>query len=273
MNFWGKRIQSNNKEIAEKLGVDEEKIEALKNGSLEIKGETMTKTLEAIEDAKINKAINDYEIWKWIKETDFREKRMEFGYKTITELARIMGVSTSTLSRLETNKDAYPKLTPTLTKIYEFYQSEFNKNTGKKAKVNNIDRSKKINKSYKEIWDWYKNTDIRKLRIEKGFQNMNELAPLIGSCSSCLSDLENKKFKRVNNTIMKAYNYFNKEDEPTNEIEVLDAPVKGNINVVSLSTMEDAIRDLHKDEVDALRERINELELQISRYEKLIDRL
>ena len=145
MSFWSKRIK-NKKELANALNVDESKIDALINNELEIGGNTMNKVLETIEEEKINKAIRESDIWKWIQETNFREKRLEFGYKTIKEVASIIGVSDSTISRLETDKSVYPKLTPTLTKVYEFYQSDFNKKTTSAIVKQNIDRSKKANK-------------------------------------------------------------------------------------------------------------------------------
>lgn len=74
MSFWSKRIK-NNKEIAKALNVSEDKIKALKNNELTIGGNTMDKTLKAIEEERINKAIRENDIWKYIQETDFRKKK------------------------------------------------------------------------------------------------------------------------------------------------------------------------------------------------------
>jgi len=213
MSFWSKRIK-NKKDLADALNVDESKIDALVNNELEIGGETMNKTLKAIEEERINKAIRESDIWRWIQETDFRQKRLEFGYKTIKEVASIIGISDSTISRLETNKSVYPKLTPSLKKVYEFYQNDFNKNTTNITAKQNIDRSNKINRENKDVWKWYKNTDIKELRKQSGFKTAFDFAGKIDVCPSCISDLEKKKMKRVNKTMMKAYNYFNNNELP-----------------------------------------------------------
>lgn len=216
MSFWSKRIK-NKKELADALNVDESKIDALVNNELEIGGNTMNKVLETIEEERINKAIRDNDIWKWIQETDFRQKRLEFGYKTIKEVASNIGVSDSTISRLEVDKSVYPKLTPTLKKVYEFYQNDFNKNTTNITTKQNIDRSKKINKENKDIWKWYNNNDIRLLRQQKGFRTAYDFAKTLGVCSSCISDLERKSMKRVNQTMLKAYNFLNNMQMPIEE--------------------------------------------------------
>lgn len=259
MSFWSKRIK-NKKELADALNVDESKIDALVNNELEIGGDTMNKVLKTIEEEKINKAIRKSDIWRWIQETDFRQKRLEFGYKTIKEVANIIGVSDSTISRLEVNKSVYPKLTPTLKKVYEFYTNDFNKNT--------------TNKENKDIWKWYKSTNIKELRLQKGIKTAFDFANIIKVCPSCVSDLERKNMKRVNDTMIKAYNYFaNIEWEPT----------ENNAFVVhqdEQSSVKEDVDASHNDEISILEVRIKQLELkneqlelQLARYEKLIDRL
>lgn len=274
MNFWSKRIK-NKKELADALNIDESKIDALVNNELEIGGETMNKTLKAIEEERINKAIRDNDIWKWIQKTDFRQKRLEFGYKTIKEVASIIGVSDSTISRLETDKSVYPKLTPTLKKVYEFYQNEFNKKTTNITTKQNIDRSKKINKENNDIWKWYKNTDIKELRKQSGFKTGFDFASKIGVCASCVSDLETKKMKRVNRTMIKAYNYFNNEISTENNAFVVHQDEQ-----LLVEPVVDACENTKNDEISILEVRIKQLELkneqlekQLTRYEKLIDRL
>ena len=57
------------------------------------------------------------------------------------------------------------------------------------------------------IWKRYKNTDIRALRKSKNLTG-NDLAKKINISSSCISYLELKKCKRVNQTMIRTYNYF-----------------------------------------------------------------
>ena len=51
--FWKRRIKDT-KSIANKMGVEEEKIKELVNGEREIEGKTLDKVLKAVEEEKIN---------------------------------------------------------------------------------------------------------------------------------------------------------------------------------------------------------------------------
>ena len=240
MNFWSKRIK-NNKSIADALEVNEKKIKALKEDKLEIKGGTLDKTLKAIEDEKINKAIRDNEIWRWVQDTDFKAKRKEFGYKSQVEVARLIGCDVSIICRLETQKERFKKVSPKLIDIYNFYTNDFNK----KVKEEKVVKSAKIyttnmtrenaNKDNKSIWKWYKNTDIRALRKSKNL-TCNDLAKKINISASCISDLELKKCKRLNKTMIKVYNYLN-----------------NNVEEVKDETLEDKIYTWYKS-IEDLRE-------------------
>lgn len=215
MNFWSKRIK-NNKSIADALEVEESKIKALKNDKLEIKGKTLDKTLQAIEEERINKAIRENEIWKWVQETDFKAKRLEYGYKTQREVAKLVDCDVSIICNLENRKERFKRVSPKLIDIYNFYTNDFNKKINDEKKVKSISKEKtihhlniKVNKDNKHIWKWYKNTDLKKLRQDKGYKSIKDVYKQIGVCQSCISDLELKKFKRVNKTMINAYNFYN----------------------------------------------------------------
>jgi len=219
MKFWNKRIKDE-KVIAKALNEDVEKVKALKEGKLEIKGETLERTLKAIENEKINKAIKKAEIWKWFLETDFREKRKEFGYKTQREVAKIIGCDVSTICRLETNKEDFKQVSPRLIQVYEFYTNDFNKKTDVVPEAKNqpkVDAVKKYNtdklrvkvtKENRHIWKWYKSTNIKQLRKDLGYKTGKEVADLIGVSQSCYSDLELKNFKAITRTMINAYNFY-----------------------------------------------------------------
>ena len=81
--FWKSRIK-NTKRIANKIGVDEEKIQELVDGKREIEGDTFEKVLQAVDEEKINKAIKNVEILQWYKDTDLKQLRLKFGYGSQT---------------------------------------------------------------------------------------------------------------------------------------------------------------------------------------------
>lgn len=213
MNFWSKRIK-NNKSIADALEVDEDKIEALKDDRLEIKGETLNKTLKVIEALKINNAIKENEIWKWVQETDFKKKREEFGYKTQKEVARKIKCDSSIICNLEKHKEQFKRVSPKLIDIYNFYTNDFNK---KYKKIYKSDRTREqITKDNRYIWNWYKKTDIRALRLSMNLTGY-DVAKKIGVAQSCVSDLELKRCKTINKTMINAYNFYNNNETAVEE--------------------------------------------------------
>lgn len=237
MNFWSKRIK-NNKSIADALNEDEDKIKALKEDNLEITGQTLDRTLKAIEDEKINKAIRDNEIWRWVQDTDFKAKREEFGYKSQTEVAKLIGCDVSIICRLETTKERFKKVSPKLIDIYNFYTNDFNKKIKNKeaVKLYKTDMTREnVNKDNKHIWKWYRKTDIRALRKSMNL-TIYELADKIKVSESCVSDLELKRCKRVNRTMISAYNFY---------VE--------NVTAVEDETLEDKIYNWYKS-IEDLRE-------------------
>jgi transcriptional regulator with XRE-family HTH domain len=214
MGFWNKRINNKNaSKIASKMGVSEEKIMELKNGERKISGKTMEKMLNTIEeiqsaDSKVQSAIENYEIIKWFQENNIKELRIKFGYKTQKELADQINVSSSIISLIEAGKYNIDVVTPIIEKIYNFFNNEFN--IKKQSKV--INKEKQVENKlckYDEIMAWYKNTDIKALREEYGFKSQKEFAKYINSSQSMVCDCENKRFKDMNKTILKLYEYYN----------------------------------------------------------------
>lgn len=221
MGFWNKRINNKNaSKIASKMGVSEEKIMELKNGERNISGKTMDKMLNTIEEiqsanSKVQSAIENFEIIKWFQENNIKELRIKFGYKTQKELADQINVSASIISLIEAGKYNINVVTPIIEKIHNFFNNEFNikkesKVINKESKVTN-EQKQAENKLYKydEIMAWYKNTDIKALREEHGFKSQKEFAKHINSSQSMVCDCENKRFKDMNKTILKLYEYYN----------------------------------------------------------------
>ncbi len=73
------------------------------------------------------------------------------------------------------------------------------------------------------IFEWYINTDLKALRKEFGYKNAVALAEVLKIENSGISRAENKKYNRVNKTIIKLYDFyhndFNKNIKKEEQIE------------------------------------------------------
>lgn len=226
MKFWSKRIK-NVGTVAKELGEDKDKVKALKDGNLEIGGKTMERVLSTLEEDKIKGAIRKNDIWKWIQESDFKKLREDFGYSAQTAVARLIPCDPSIICNLENHKERFKEVSPKLIAIYEFYNNDFNKNIKKKDynikplknEVKDVvvksNKNKNKDKETKAIWEWYKKTDIRALRMSLGYRSLYDIVKFIKVSQSCLSDLELKHFKKVNKTIRNAYYFYKNGEEAT----------------------------------------------------------
>ena len=73
------------------------------------------------------------------------------------------------------------------------------------------------------IFEWYKNTDLKALRKEFGYKNATTLAEVLKVEKSAISRAENKKYNKINKTIIKLYDFyhndFNKNIKEEEQIE------------------------------------------------------
>lgn len=198
--FWKRRIKDT-ESIANKMGVEEEKIKELVNGEREIEGKTLDKVLKAVEEEKINKPFENVEILQWYRDTDITALRKKFGYKSQGEFAKKIGYDVSVICRIENkklesqNKSGELESVPdSLRKVYYFFNDDFNRKI-------ETEKEEKTNKIFK----WYKNTNIKKLR---GNIRLNKKAEEIGIPTSSLNDIEHKKAKKITDNIVKVYNYY-----------------------------------------------------------------
>lgn len=90
-----------------------------------------------------------------------------------------------------------------------------------------------INKSQVErdvekfnIFEWYKNTDLKALRKEFGYKNATEVAEALGIYNSSVSRVENKKYNNVNKAIIKLYDFYHDDFNKKVEKDEVQIPVK-----------------------------------------------
>ena len=73
------------------------------------------------------------------------------------------------------------------------------------------------------IFEWYNNTDLKALRKEFGYKNASTLAEVLKVEKSAISRAENKKYNKINKTIIKLYDFyhndFNKNIKEEEQIE------------------------------------------------------
>lgn len=73
------------------------------------------------------------------------------------------------------------------------------------------------------IFEWYKNTDLKALRKEFGYKNAATLAEVLKVEKSAISRAENKKYNKINKNIIKLYDFyhndFNKNIKEEEQIE------------------------------------------------------
>lgn len=67
------------------------------------------------------------------------------------------------------------------------------------------------------IYEWYKSTDLKKLREDFGYVSGKQLALKVGVQPSELCRFENKQYNKINKTIIKMYDFF--KDDFNKKIE------------------------------------------------------
>lgn len=76
------------------------------------------------------------------------------------------------------------------------------------------------------IFEWYKNTDLKALRKEFGYKNATEVAEALGIYNSSVSRVENKKYNNVNKAIIKLYDFYHDDFNKKVEKDEVQIPVK-----------------------------------------------
>lgn len=95
--------------------------------------------------------------------------------------------------------------------------------------INRSDADRTIEKI--EIFEWYKNTDLKKLRKDFGYNTQAYLSRVANVDNGELNRFENKKFAKINPIIIKMYDFyhndFNKNiDKGENEVKDKDKAVE-----------------------------------------------
>ena len=80
------------------------------------------------------------------------------------------------------------------------------------------------------IFEWYKNTDLKALRKEFGYKNATTLAEVLKVEKSAISRAENKKYNKINKTIIKLYDFYHNDfNKNIKEGEQMESNEKSSI--------------------------------------------
>ena len=80
------------------------------------------------------------------------------------------------------------------------------------------------------IFEWYNNTDLKALRKEFGYKNASTLAEVLKIEQSAISRAENKKYNKINKTIIKLYDFYHNDfNKNIKEGEQMESNEKSSI--------------------------------------------
>ena len=98
-------------------------------------------------------------------------------------------------------------------------------------------------KTIKDVNEWFKNTDLKKLRLDKGYATQVEVAKLVGVHPSVITRLE-KKTKYSPKNVIDIYNFYNEEDVPTDTVS--KKKIKRNVKTSKAKKIEKANKSTEK---------------------------
>lgn len=245
-NFWKRKIK-NTKEIAKKVGVEEEKIKELKNGERVIEGETMKKVLDAINDEKskttLEKQVEEENVINWVRDNDIKELIKKFGFNSQNECARKIGIAQSSLCDISNKKIL--KYSKNMQMIYDFFNNEFNKQLEEKKNIN--DEIKKIEND--DIILFFKNENTKSLKQKLGLKNDMELSKIAGCSKGSLIAFFSGFYKEISPSMKKAYKNFqdalekndkSSKEEKTQETAQIQTKATDNTNTLDDTKKDDS---------------------------------
>ena len=221
MNIWEKLRRESGKstyDISKELNIPEDIVKEIEKGDREVPTDKVDevynafKNKSATEITSVERALME----KFFMDNDIQKLKEEFGYKTLEELSEAMHIGVSTMYYLRGQK-IKAMSDNLLKKAYDFFQDGFNKKVNRKkikTKYRTMNYMAKEDLP-KEVLDWYYSTDIKALRLKRGFTARDVLNAMgvDWSYSTIYYEFEGKKNnkRKVGNWILvqQMYNYFN----------------------------------------------------------------
>lgn len=221
MNIWEKLRRESGKstyDISKELNIPEDIVKEIEKGDREVPTDKVDEVYNAFKNkgateiTSVERALME----KFFMDNDIQNLKKEFGYKTLEELSEAMHIGVSTMYYLRGQK-IKAMSDNLLKKAYDFFQDGFNKKVSRKkikTKYRTMNYMAKEDLP-KEVLDWYYSTDIKALRLKRGFTARDVLNAMgvDWSYSTIYYEFEGKKNnkRKVGNWILvqQMYNYFN----------------------------------------------------------------
>lgn len=272
MKFWERKINNVN-EISAKTGIEKEKIEALKNGNLEIKGETFDTFIDKLNKinsmTELEKQVEIDKIMKWYRETNIKKKMAEFNFNNQYDFAEKLGLSQGTVSMVMAKR--LVSYAPSIAKMYYFFQDDFNKNTTVNVKnVNNsssMKRGKYIDRSMansidieeaNKIKDFFDNHNVNEIYSMLGVKNRWQMSNLTGIPVGSLTHVLLRHYKSATPTSIKLYNfikdYCKLEDKEKNPLKAENKVEKDQDNINILEDTKTEENEVKNEEIKGDKE-------------------
>ena len=227
--FWNKFIKKSNKsdyEIAKEMNIQEEKLKEIKNGERELPTQRVDDLLKATQNNKTTRDLEYIKALEFFKKNNFAELRKKFNYKLQKDLEKPLGLSKSTISRIE--KEQFDRIGKgTLIKVYDFFNDELNikidkQNKVKKDNVKDIFILRKIKDTGLSITDFAKRIGISNSTLYK-YKNGQ-----INLSKEMKKKIYNELHKLSNNKENEVVNTINKQEVIITKAEDIKIPINFN---------------------------------------------
>lgn len=234
--IWNKlnKHSKSNYDISKKTNIPEEKVKEILDGKRELPSEKVNDFVKVLhEDDGLEKTLNIEKAKVFFEEIDLIEEMTKFGYQSQRELSDAAGVPACYVSHLK-NRNIDKVHPDSLVKLYDFFQDTLNKKvcqSEKRKQTKKQNSSPHLTGSTPEVRK--EETNINILDEAKVSQNKN---------------LQGTKYVQLSLDLGGVY-------EPKESLEIIS-----NDEVIKL-----------EEENKALRLKVDELQVQLRRYEKLID--
>lgn len=230
-SLWNKlnnknKSKKSNYEISKKTNIPEDKVKEIMSGERELPTNKVDDFVGAIqENNSLERSVNVETAKRWIMETDLKALRKKFNYSSQVELAKELGLDTSTVCRLENKKFSHTS-DSTLIKYYDFFQDELNIKIKKEEKQKPVRfKPKRRDKEVldgidpEEAMKWYRDFDLKEyLRVNGiSYKKFSLLLGYSARSTSLISNLANHKVEETPTgctVILKAYAYINGLTKP-----------------------------------------------------------
>lgn len=296
MNYKGKRLKANLTPytVARELGIDYDKYLLIEKGKIALESDLLDKFMKIVEPKnargiKFNRFQKINDLKKKSKDGKLKEMMTSRGY-TGTKLAEAIGVSDSEISRcLRYGKHSKKINEDTLERIYDFLSNPINTYV-EKTNVEKVKGKNNLTEEEKAIVNKFmEDNNLSREQLAKKIGYVRSTVDnLFGTNSYCSPKARKKLFDYINKN--KTKTIIEEVNEESQEI-IIEIPQEvettEETTIDPIQKEEPQIEEIPKEEKELdytdvielvkenqlLKQKVSELEIQLTRYNKLIDRM